>query len=47
MTGNITIQTILVEEYVPIKREPIHPLIMTILSIILLYLYEVIIGMYE
>jgi hypothetical protein len=43
---HVTIQKIMVEEYVPIKR-PIHPFLMAILYFLLFYMSDLIIGMYQ
>jgi hypothetical protein len=44
---NVMIHTIMVEEYVPLKREPIHSFILFIMCIICLYLYDLMIEMYQ
>lgn len=42
----MTIHKIMVEEYVP-KRDAFNPFIVSMIGIILLYLYDLIVGMYE
>ena len=46
MMRNVTIHTILVEEYVP-KIVKIHPFIMAILYFLVFYLCDCVMGMYQ